>query len=218
MVEAFFFTRMFQIPSSFLRRGDASARFGYLAILAILSSFTPARGQAAPIILKELSYSDGGTQFSPPPLSLPFDFRIYEPNIFPTPVYVSWIENYSSADVGISFYAPPEIVAGASAARVSATALSLLEIVGSGAFHSTEPWSPGFPSGYYITAIERVIDNLVITPIHETRYTVQFAHRVRIWGEPIPEPRTVGLSTIGIAVYAIPFRRRNARVTIHRAN
>jgi hypothetical protein len=156
--------------------------------IAVIGCFAPL-SHAAPIVIKELSYSDGGTQFSSVPTSLPFDFRIYEPNIFPTPVYVSWIQNYSPADVGMSFFAPPDVVAGASTARSSPTALALLEIVGSGAFHSTELWQPSFPAGYYITAIERVVDNLVITPVHESRYTVEFAQRVRIWGEPVPEPR-----------------------------
>jgi hypothetical protein len=162
-----------------------------LVVLAVCSS---APIQCAPIVVKELKYEDGGTQFSAPPTSLPFHFLIYEPRVFPTPVYASWVENYSSADVGKSFFAPPDVVAGATAARGSPTALVLIEISGSGSLHSTpEPWWLGFPPDHYITSIERVIDTLVITPIHETRYTVQFAQRVRIWAEPIPEPATAAL-------------------------
>jgi hypothetical protein len=170
-----------------------------LAVIAIVFSAAPSLG--APIVAKVLSYTDGGTQFSSLPASLPFDFRIYEPTVSPTLVYTSWRQNYSPADVGKSFFAPPEIIVGATAARNSTTALVVLEITGSGAFHSTpEPWWLGFPAGHYITAIERIVDNLVITPVDQTRYTVQFAQRVRIWTEPIPEPRTVALCAIVVSL------------------
>jgi hypothetical protein len=75
-------------------------------------------------------------------------------------------------------------------------------------FHSV--WV-GFPSGYNITAVERVVDDLVITPIHETRYTVQFAQRVRIWGEPIPEPSTIVLFLMASAYCAIADKSAGGR-------
>jgi hypothetical protein len=160
------------------------------------------------MVAKELSYSDGGTVFAPLPTSLPFDFRIYESG---TPiVHASWLENYSTVDVGMSFFAPPHVIAGATAARSSTTALSVLTVNGSG-FHSTpEPWWLGIPSDHYITAIERVVDNLVIAPIHQTRYTVLFTQRIRIWTEPIPEPRTMVLLAIVLSCGCIS--RRTARV------
>jgi hypothetical protein len=163
----------------------------------------------APTVVKQLSYSDGGTVpsgmvGSPPPTSVPFDFRIYEPNVFPTPVYTTWLQYYSPADVGMSFFAPPEVVAAATAARSSTTAIADLE-VNFGGFHQDDfgPWWVGFPPGHYITAIERVLDNLVLIPISENLYTMQFAQRIRVWAEPIPEPRTIGLLAIAISLACI---------------
>jgi hypothetical protein len=177
-----------------------------LLISLIFGVSFAAPSKSAPIVLKELSYSDGGTQFAATPTSLPFDFRIYEPDIFPTPVYTTWLQNYSPADVGMSFFAPPEVVAGANASRTSTTAVADLLVNGS-AFHSDfhSVWVD-FPPGHNITAIERIVDQLVITPVHETRYTVQFAQRVRIWGERIPEPGTILLLLIG-SIYCAMGRR-----------
>jgi hypothetical protein len=176
-----------------------------LTVVLTVSFAAPTR--SAPIVLKQLSQTDGGTQFATTPTSLPFGFFINEPNVFPTPVYASWTQNYSPADVGISFFAPADVVAGATAARSSATALAYLEVNG-GVFNLSQPWSSGFPLNHKITAIERIVDQLVITPIHETRYTVQFAQRVRIWGEPIPEPGTIILILVGSINCAMGRRTR----------
>jgi hypothetical protein len=173
-----------------------------LFISTVLAVTFAAPTRSAPIFLKELSQSDGGTQFATTPTSLPFSFYINEPNVFPTPVYASWTQNYSPADVGMSFLAPADVVAGATAARSSATALAYLEVNG-GVFNLSQPWSSGFPLNHRITSIERIVDQLVITPIHETRYTVQFAQRVRIWGEPIPEPRSLFLFLMGSIHFAM---------------
>jgi hypothetical protein len=179
-----------------------------LVILAVCSS---ARIHGAPIVIKELSYSDARTQILTSPQSLPFHFYIYEPRTEPTHVYASWLQNYSPADVGMSFFAPPEVVAGATTARNSRAALSIFE-VNNGSIHSTpEPWWLGFRPGHYITAMEHVLDNLVISPIDETHFTVEFAERIRVWGEPIPEPRAISL--LGIA---LSYRCLNRRIACGR--
>jgi hypothetical protein len=59
------------------------------------------------------------------------------------------------------------------------------------------------PSGFQITSIERIIEKLTLTPIDQSRYIVDAAQRIRIWGEPIPEPETFGLLLVAIALYAV---------------
>ena len=196
---------------------DARVIRTVLSTVVVMSMlyFVTQPADGAPMVVKQLLYDDGGQQFMELPTSLPFSFHIYEPRVFPTPVYATWLENYSPADVGKSFFAPPEVVAGATAARSSTTALAVLE-VNFGSFHSTpEPWWLGFPMDHYITAIERVVDNLVITPISQNRYTVQFAQRVRIWAEPVPEPCTIALCAIavwyGCSYRLMAFGRRRPR-------
>jgi hypothetical protein len=199
MLKAKFFRKKFLIGSRLIRGTDASAWFGYYVLLASAVGLNAAPSHAAPIVVREISYDHGGTQASSLPTSLPFDFRIYEPTVEPTHVYTSWLQNYAPADVGMSFFAPAEVVAGATVARSSTTALVVLE-VNRGTFHSTpEPWWLGIPSDHYITDIERIVDSLVITPIDETLYTVQFAQRLRIWAEPIPEPSTTRLLAIALS-------------------
>jgi hypothetical protein len=139
----------------------------------------------------------------------PFQFRAYEENIFPTPVYFAWEGNYSVADVGDSFFAPPDVVNGATAALRSPTAIFDLQ---SGAFGFSQrrlnevPWGvencsgPNHtcvfvddPSDYFVTSIERTIDMLAITAASTSTYHIQGAQTIRLFGEHIPEPRTAAL-------------------------
>jgi hypothetical protein len=166
---------------------------------------------SAPIVLEELSATEAGQLFTALPISVPFDFRIYEPNVFPTPVYFTWFENYSAADIGKSFLAPQNVVDGAIAAFPSPTALYVLQ---TGGPFFTEPfrWTfVGLPLGYQITAIERVIDEIVLTPISEDRYFVNAAQTIRIWGEPIPEPGTISFSLIAWSYVALIHRTAGRR-------
>jgi hypothetical protein len=113
-------------------------------------------------------------------------------------VYASWLEDYSPADQGRSFFAPADVIAGATSAQNSMTALVVLT-VDDGSLHSTPtPWRFTVPAGHYITAIERVVDKFVIMPIDDFRYSLLFTQRVRIWTEPIPEPSAGMLALLAI--------------------
>lgn len=172
-----------------------------LLLCALWFSTEPVNG--TPIIAKVLTYNDAAMVASATPSSLPFDFRIYDPKFEPTLVYVSWLQNYTPADVGQSFFAPPDVVAGATSARSSTSALSVLE-VNRGGFHSdSQPWWLGFPNDHYISAIERIVDKFEITTLTQTRYNVQFAHRVRIWVEPIPEPPAIAITAIAVSIVGV---------------
>jgi hypothetical protein len=112
----------------------------------------------------------------------------------------------------MSFFASPEIVAGANAARNSTTAIYSLKTGGqffSGGEDSR--WNDGLPSDYFITAVERVIDKLVLTRIDQSRYTVDAAQRIRVWGDVVPEPNTAALLIIAMMYYGLfaPASRRN---------
>jgi hypothetical protein len=161
--------------------------------------FAAIAAPGAPIVVKELSHSGANVQHSQLPTSVPFEFRIYEPNVTPTPVYTIWLREYSPSDAGMSFFAPSEVVAGATVARNSTTAIADLQ-VNFGAFHRDDfgPWWLGFPPGYYITHIESVLDELVLTPIDSNQYSIQFAERIRVWAQPIPEP--TGVALLGVAI------------------
>jgi hypothetical protein len=110
----------------------------------------------------------------------------------------------------MSFFAPPEVVAGATVARNSTTAIADV-LVNSGAFHRDDfgPWWLGFPPGYYITHIESVLDDLVLTPIDENQYTLRYAERIRVWADAVPEPATIALLIMSIALYGT-FRIRGS--------
>jgi hypothetical protein len=173
-----------------------------LFVSALFSVLVDACG--APILLKELSAARGGEQLQfppgPPPISAPFNFRIYD-SLIPGSFYATWPEEYSPSDVGRVFVASPEIVAGANAALGSTT--SIYDLQTGGVFFNDGEWGSSFPPGFQITSIERIIEQLTLTPIDQSRYIVDAAQRIRIWGEPIPEPETFGLSLLAIALYAV---------------
>jgi hypothetical protein len=112
----------------------------------------------------------------------------------------------------MSFFASPDIVEGATAARASSTAIYDLKTGGqffSGGKDSR--WNDGLPSDYSITAIERVIDKLTLTRIDASRYIVDAAQTIRVWGEVVPEPDTAALLIIAMLYGALlaPASRRN---------
>jgi hypothetical protein len=168
----------------------------------------------APIVLKEITAIGRGEQTLPfpglPLESAPFDFRIYEPHI-PAFSYAIWPEDYSPSDAGLSFFASPDIVAGANAARESTTAIYSLKTGGqffSGGEDSR--WHVGLSPDFHITALERVIDKLTLTRIDASRYIVDAAQTIRVWGEVIPEPNTAALLIIAMlycTLFAPAFRR-----------
>jgi hypothetical protein len=204
MVKAIFLGPTFPLLLRFRKVGATRAAISptFIASIGVALCFLLAPSHAAPIIVKDLSYAQGGTQFSAVPTSVPFDFRIYEP-MSGAPTYVNWREHYSEADVGKSFFAPPEIIADATAALSSTSAVWEVLVNGSQFNFHGGLWSFGFPPNHYLTAIERIIDNLVITPIHETRYTLQFAHRIRVWAEPIPEPTAAMLALLALVTIVV---------------
>jgi hypothetical protein len=183
-----------------------------LIVSALVGLAGEVRG--APIVLKEITAIGRGEQTLPfpglPLTSAPFNFQILVENVFPTPVYAEWPENYSPAQVGMSFFAPPDVVAGATAARSSTTAVYSLQT--GGQFFSggaANLWYLELPPNYSITAMERIVDKLTLTRIDASRYIVDAAQTIRVWGEPIPEPGTIALLIFGTGIYpASRFRRQ----------
>jgi hypothetical protein len=214
----------------FLR--DICWRALLLSIFAAL--FQSTDSQAAPILLVEFSHQSGGVQNGSSPAAVPFQFRGYEPNVFPTPVYFAWAAEYAMTDAGKSFSAPTELVQGATAALHSPTGIFDLQ---SGAVSFSQrrlnevPWGVDVceganhtcvfvddPTRHFVTAIERIIDDLVITPVTQNSYHVEGAQTVRLWGEPIPEPNTIAIiGTLHCVIVFRHLRRKSiSRLTVVR--
>jgi hypothetical protein len=169
-----------------------------ISILALLLSLKFCH--SAPILFREFTLTDGNTiPFGEEPTSIPFAFNIIQSS---TPVvYASWVQNYSTADVGKTFFAPLEVIADANTAPPTAT--SVLQTIGS---HLDLPWQFTVPPNHYITVIERVLDEFELNGVGHGRWYFGFSHRVRILGERIPEPSTCLAAAICLAM--IPVRMR----------
>ena len=183
------------------------------AILAICLAASPAH--AAPVLLVQFAYDTGDFNIGPLPTEVPFGFWAEE-GIGPTN-YVGWVEEYTVNDVGMSFFAPPEMLTGGTAALMSPSAEYWL---GNGGNLSTEgrlidlPSGTGFCNGYacttvfvpdvsqyVVTAMERTIDKLVLTLIVPDRYYgLEAAHTIRLYGERVPEPSAVALVWLALVI------------------
>jgi hypothetical protein len=202
----------------FARDASVQARIAALALVACVIGSDANLAYAA-TLLAEFSVKDTIVRGGSIPDSVPFRFRAYEP--FPQ-VYFSWERNYGPTDVGTTFSAPLEVVRGANEAIKSATATFDLTIA-SISFTQWQLRNPSCdinrclqvfvtnPAGHTITSVERIIDQLMLTgnPPGE-QYVVDAKERIRLWGEPIPEPQTFRLFLIGLfcAIMAFAIRHR----------
>ena len=148
----------------------------------------------------------GGILGSSPPSTVRFGVRIYDPRMLVT--FVNWEEQYRPSDVGKTFVAPPEVVQGANQATMFADSEYILE---------TGPSLTGGRDysipGHFITSVERIIDQLVISqPSPGGFYTLSAKQRIRFWGVPVPEPSTWALLAIGLISATVVFRKVRPKV------
>ncbi len=169
-------------------------RNSLMILFCLVSSFTfVATLNAAPMLLLELSHNFNGSESaSPLPTAVPFDFRGGEPSQFPP--NFSWRVEYGPSDVGIALIAPPDVLAGVNSTIGSPTARCLFE-TGPANFSSDRPF---YRPGQIVTSVNRIVDQLMITPGQGDMYTLQAIQRIQIWGVPVPEPNTVRFILIGI--------------------
>jgi hypothetical protein len=182
---------------------------------------------AAPEPLIEFRYAVTNAEGGSVPSTSPFRFLVEEelpPQ--PTLTYVNWLGNYAPSDAGSSFFAPADVVAGANTAfDVSAARYSMrmgMTNYGSPATLSEMPngTNPSLCSGYacknqlvsnlaayQVTAVERVIDQLTITP-GGNGYVLRAGQTIRYWGEVVPEPSSTSLLLVYVAaILPLRFRR-----------
>lgn len=185
-------------------------------------SFIVATTHAAPIPLLEFIYEKpprfGGVG-EPPVMDWEFGFWVGEQGTFPTPLYVAWVDLYGMSDIGASFFAPPHLVAGADAAIDSATAYywmttaSAADPSGLGRLMDLAPPNGRICNGtpcleilvtdlaaYKVTALERIIDNLVVESTGFGTWVVGGKQTVRFSGEPVPESSSVALALLASVI------------------
>jgi hypothetical protein len=196
-----------------------------LTSLSVLSSAMCV--QAQPISLVEFTYEKvpifGGV--SPPPVrDWEFGFSAsLSPDGVP-PLFV-WFDVYGTDDVGKTFPATAEIVEGAAQALASSSAvygMSTAGLADPSALGRLMDWiatpcNPcavtfvADPTNYRVTAVERVIDQLIVENTGFGTWIVGGKQTVRFSGEPIPEPSTIALWLTGVAFWMpSQIRRRTA--------
>jgi hypothetical protein len=183
---------------------------------AILVVCVAAPIQGAPKLLVEFTHKIADIEFGDPlPTTVPFDFDAGDPILLLT--FVDWRQNYGSNDVGMTFIAPAAVIDGADRAIASPETYYLLE---TGPANFATPRTLAAPNClpndcggtlvpvfdlpmYNVTAVERIIDQLVITRTQGEFYFLEAAQRIRFWGERIPEPGTKILLVTGIGYCAL---------------
>jgi hypothetical protein len=171
-----------------------------IAVIAIVfaASFT-ITAQSAPIILAEFKAKETAVRGGATPTTVPFGFAAYDSPLS----YFRWDDEYGPSNVGTTFVAPPDVVAGAQEAIRSPTATFELKM----ALVKFATWKLNDPAcdpnrclqvfvptteiaEYTVTSVERIIDDLSITgdPSGGSQYGVVGTQRIRLWGEPPPPP------------------------------
>lgn len=195
-----------------------------LVVSSLLAVISTAHCPASPILLAQFTLSVAAPEFGSAPPTVDFGFRAYQPGPFPTPVYFTWQEPYQVSDVGMTFLAPTEVVEGVNDARTSTSAEYSLDI-GPANFAT---WVLNQPStcdhaclevlvpdiaAHTIMSVERIIDQLIITP-QGNRHFLQGKQRIRLWGEPIPEPTAVAMLPTAVGCFALVTARNRRTRTL----
>jgi hypothetical protein len=208
-----------------------------ILVAAVLVIVTAARVSAAPIPLLEMKWQQVDNENGPVPAAVEFNFAGGD-TINLSYSFV-WIAEHGLSDVGVSFWAPSDVVEGANTALSDPDAG--YELVNgpfnpSGTFNlyddaqdpSSEPPCPqpvqcagvafyvdDFPS-YTVTAVERVINYLVLTetepyepPFQFGEWLLESSQTIRYWG--VPEPGSVVLLSLGVAYLSLSCRPRPHR-------
>jgi hypothetical protein len=172
-----------------------------LAILALMTA-GPSLAQAEAVPLLELSRDFSGLIVgAPTPTSTTLELNGNMAESGPDTFI--WNATHSLSDVGVSYFAPPEIIAGAQ--KVLNVAKGYYQIGNSGQNTGLEivtspPYLNPCPTwacqvvlvpdlrDYYITAIERVVESMSFEH-RENGHVARVDHTVRYWGElkpPLP--------------------------------
>jgi hypothetical protein len=168
-----------------------------LLVATVLTIVVAGGVSAAPMLLMEFTHQVVAVE-STEALSGPFPFRLeaYEDGFGADPgyVYFRWDDEYKASDVGMTFFAPPEVVAGASQAFASPRADYSLETGPGNLLHLEASDSFCQPNQcimkhvpdlttYWVTSVRRIIDQIEIEPLGEV---FRGGQRIQFWGEPIP--------------------------------
>jgi hypothetical protein len=202
------------VLSSLCRRRFFRVIQSHVLFTAVLF-FGAAHSHAAPKLLVEFMHSASPFELGiPTPTTIPFEI-LAGPRL-------RWREQYGPGDVGKTFFAPEEVVEGANLA-VSVPNTAYLMETGPANFNSgptvKRPLSECLPNDcvrlfvgqldltdYRVTSVERIVDQLVITPLGNEFYTLSATQRIHFFGELIPEPGTLALLLAALVSSTI-FRR-----------
>jgi hypothetical protein len=193
-----------------------ATRFTIVALHVLGLAATPT--YAEPILLVEFTHRVITAEGSIPPLgTVPFRFVASEQ----FPPFVSWRDEYGPSDVGMTFSAPSEVVEGANSAFASPIAEYFLETGPANFSTSVRLPSVAGPSAclpiapeclrtfvpdvrdYSVTSVERIVDELMITPIGGELYTLRATQRIQVFGVRIPEPGSIVLLIAALACFAV---------------
>ena len=184
------------------------------AILAICLAAAPA--VAAPTLiaefLQEAIWFTPGNQL---PTEVGFSFGVHNQ---PTNATAHWSQVLTTAEIGQTFIAPMDVVADFAAIPISPQTYLVMNIGpqpgGEVQLMDLQPLPPmnSIPVGtlhvpdvadYVISGIDRTIDDVVIewVPTGEGQYYyIGGAQTVRLYGTLVPEPSTVALGLLALAI------------------
>ena len=187
----------------------------FRVLLALAFGFAAAPVHAEPIPLLEITYQSVSFEIGALPQTVPFAF-----DVFGSHEFLYWQTEHSPQDVGLSFPAPIEVIEGANAAFAATRRepLGNPSAVGYALWNGTNPFGPIFldvhvgpttgeihsifvsdVASYTVTAIERVINDFILTDVEPGgHYVMQASQTIRYWGVPVPEP-----SSVAIALFAL---------------
>lgn len=185
-------------------------------LCAIFAIFASIPIQAAPILLAELSYQVTRTDLDMVPdmmfpSNFPFVMTTFDPIVASSAL---WESHHSVADVGERFIASSDKVQEFDRIGLAPTTYLAMHI-------GAKPGPAGLlqeivpPTGsdndqtrgtffvpltnigeFRITGLERTIVSLTVTPVDDNHYLLRAGQTVRIFGEFVPEPSAIGLSSL----------------------
>jgi hypothetical protein len=213
-------------PPHLLCHFGTAKRIVLSAFFSSTLCFTCRPVTAAPIPLVEFSYVKvpqfGGV--SPPPVrDWEFGFSA-SLALDGNPALFEWFDSYGADDVGQSFQAPVQVVSGAAQALASESTRYLMFTAG-----LSDPSAPGRlidwasssscnpcaqilvadPTVYRVTAVERVINELIVENTGFGTWVIGGKQTIRFIGEPIPEPHSVAILALAFAYCAALRIRRS---------
>jgi hypothetical protein len=213
-----------------------SRSFLAFALLTVVRA-APAAATTVPLV--EFNWQQTDFENGPLPDTVAFSYMGFKQTPTSGQLLLDWTSQHGAADIGMSFWAAPEIVANAVAALAvpnvdyiltngPANFIGPLNLFGADGIPSgptggcgpnqfcTNRFVPDFEN-YTVISLERVIDYLVLTevqpadpPFEAGSYTLAASQTIRYWGIRVPESTSGVLLLVGFHGLMVTFARRHS--------